>query len=107
VCTGNRTEGSNPSPSVKGATTGFDFILLRIDLRADGLGRGTNPDCRPGAAKSVSVACDDLRYVYDKLLRSDGLFLVTAPMGHAAEWDATVFSDDLASSGFSQFVDIS
>jgi hypothetical protein len=34
------------------------------------------------------------------LLRAGGLFVVTAPMGYAAEWDATVFSDDLVNSGF-------
>lgn len=80
----------------------FDFIFSVSTFEHMDSDLGRNPDYHTGKARSISIACDNIRYVYENLLRPGGLFVVTAPMGYTPEWDATMFADDLARSGFSE-----
>lgn len=80
----------------------FDFIFSVSTFEHMDSDGGRNPDYRPGSSTSATVACDNIRHVYEHLLRPGGLFVITAPLGYSPEWDATVHGTDLDRSGFSQ-----
>jgi hypothetical protein len=71
----------------------FDFIFSISTFEHMDSDLGMNPDYVAGSSQLISVAADNIKHVGDALLRDAGKFIVTAPIGYAAEWDRTFYSD--------------
>ena len=82
---------------------GFDFIFsVSTFEHMDGdLGRDPRHTPRPPGAPSV--ACDNIRHVYENLLRPGGLLVITAPLAYEPVWDQTFRGQELERSGFGSF----
>ena len=50
--------------------------------------------------KQFTYAADNIVRIYNLLLNSDGIFLITAPIGQHIEWNQTVFSDEILKKEF-------
>ncbi|MHC4617098.1 MAG: hypothetical protein ACYTEQ_05025 [Planctomycetota bacterium] len=78
----------------------FDFIFSVSTFEHMDSDRGRNSGYEKGGSDLVSYAADNIRYVSDNLLKDGGTFVLTAPLGYAAEWDETLYSDAFGECGF-------
>ncbi|MGZ8845219.1 MAG: hypothetical protein ACXW3C_02035 [Pyrinomonadaceae bacterium] len=85
------------APGVK-----FDFVFSISTFEHMDSDRGMSPDYVAGSSRLVSVAADNIKHVGDMLLKDRGIFVVTAPIGYAPEWDMTFYSDVFEKCNFSR-----
>lgn len=73
----------------------FDFIFSISTFEHMDSDLGRNTEYREGSARLCSVAADNIVHCYENLLSSNGLMLITAPLGYTPEWDRTFKSECL------------
>lgn len=86
------------SPNVK---SDFVFSISTFEHMDADLGR--NPEYRPGCSSLGTVAADNIKHVSDTLLRDEGKFVITAPLGYTPEWDTTFYSGVLDECNFAHW----
>lgn len=69
----------------------FDFIFSISSFEHMDSDRGRNPDFIKGKSIYGTYAADNIIHVCENLLKSGGIFIITAPIGYTDEWDQTVF----------------
>ncbi|MCX6299995.1 MAG: hypothetical protein NTY72_12985 [Bacteroidetes bacterium] len=78
----------------------FDFVFSISTFEHMDSDLGRNPEYNKGSAKLCSIAADNIVHCYENLLSTNGLMLITAPLGYTPEWDITFKSECLDKMSF-------
>jgi hypothetical protein len=78
----------------------FDFVFSISTFEHMDSDLGRNPSYVRDSSKLITVAADNIKYVSDTLIKDNGKFVITAPLGYTPEWDETFYSGVFAECGF-------
>jgi hypothetical protein len=78
----------------------FDFIFSISTFEHMDSDRGRNLNNIKGNSKLSSYAADNIFHICNNILNSKGLFIITAPVGFAHEWDNLLFYNKILDKEF-------